>query len=101
MTTPALTVIIPAYNEEKRLGFNLDQVLKYLHKNFPEFELIIVDDGSTDNMAKVVAKIIVNDSRAKLTRINQTVVRAMRLGLALRYQQGTEYCLWMQIYPRR
>ena len=85
MTTPALTVIIPAYNEEKRLGFNLDQVLKYLHKNFPEFELIIVDDGSTDNMAKAVAKIIVNDSRAKLIsyKPNRGKGYAVRTGVAV------------------
>ena len=61
-----LSVIIPAYNEEKRLEPNLGSVLKYLHKNFPNFELIIVDDGSTDNMADVVRKAIIKESRAKL-----------------------------------
>ena len=66
MTTPALTVIIPAYNEEKRLGPNLEPVLKYLHKNFSDFELIIVDDGSTDNMAKSVRKAILSEPKARL-----------------------------------
>ncbi|MDP1743188.1 MAG: glycosyltransferase family 2 protein [Candidatus Amesbacteria bacterium] len=61
-----LSVIIPAYNEEKRLGSNLSSVLKYLHKNFSSFELIIVDDGSTDSMAKSVRLAIAKDSRARL-----------------------------------
>lgn len=66
MITPSLSVIIPAYNEEKRLGSNLGSVLKYLQTNYPNFELIIVDDGSTDNMAKSVQKVISSESRAKL-----------------------------------
>lgn len=64
--TPDLSVIIPAYNEEKRLGPNLGPVLKYLHKHFPNFELIIVDDGSTDNMAKSVRKAVLSEPRARL-----------------------------------
>ncbi len=61
-----LSVIIPAYNEEERLGSRLESVLLYLHKNYPGFELIIVDDGSTDNMTKAVRKIIAKDKFAKL-----------------------------------
>lgn len=61
-----LSVIIPAYNEEKRLGSRLGSVLLYLHKNYPGFELIIVDDGSTDNMAKVVNKVIAKEKSCKL-----------------------------------
>lgn len=64
--TPDLSVIIPAYNEEKRLGPNLGPVLKYLHKHFPNFELIIVDDGSTDNMAKSIRKAILSEPKARL-----------------------------------
>ena len=61
-----LSIIIPAYNEEKRLGPNLEPVLKYLHDNFPDFELILVDDGSTDNMARSVKEAIKDESRARL-----------------------------------
>ena len=64
--TPDLSVIIQAYNEEKRLGPNLGPTLRYLHKHFPGFELIIVDDGSTDSMAKSVRLAIAKEPRAKL-----------------------------------
>nr|CAG4637281.1 EOG090X0BIY [Ceriodaphnia reticulata]SVE73139.1 EOG090X0BIY [Ceriodaphnia reticulata] len=56
--TVLLSVIIPAYNEEKRLPVMLEECLDYLErklKNNPEFtyEVLIVDDGSTDNTTEV------------------------------------------------
>lgn len=54
--TPDLSVIIPAYNEAKRFGPHLKSVLKYLNKNYPSFELIIVDDGSNDITAEIVRR---------------------------------------------
>jgi len=49
-----LSVIIPAYNEEVRLPITLTTTLAYLQERFPgDFEMIVVDDGSTDATAKV------------------------------------------------
>ena len=48
-----LTVIVPAYNEEKVLGDVLDDVKKIIaHKNY-EAEVIVVDDGSTDKTSEI------------------------------------------------
>jgi glycosyltransferase involved in cell wall biosynthesis len=43
---PQVTVVIPAYNEEDRLGTTLDQVLA--HPRLQGAQLVVVDDGSTD-----------------------------------------------------
>lgn len=48
------------------MGTKLGSVVQYLHKYYPGFELIIVDDGSTDNMAKVVRKVIAKDKSTRL-----------------------------------
>ncbi len=61
-----LSVIVPAYNEQDRLGPQLGSVLDYLDKNFPNYELIIVDDGSKDQTAKSVAEAIKTEKRSKL-----------------------------------
>lgn len=64
--TVELTVIIPAYNEEQRLGPQLGQVLTYLRAHYPSFELIVVDDGSRDGTAAVVTAVIAGEPRARL-----------------------------------
>lgn len=53
---PQLSVIIPAYNEAERLGPHLGSVVDYLKNNYPNSELIVVDDGSSDQTASVVRK---------------------------------------------
>lgn len=49
-----LSVIIPAYNEEKRLGKTLEAVDAYLKKQSFTYEIIVVSDGSTDGTAEMV-----------------------------------------------
>lgn len=50
-----ISIVIPAYNEEKniRLGA-LDKVARYLEKQTYEWEVIIVDDGSTDSTKRLL-----------------------------------------------
>src|SRR3989344_5532278 len=44
-----LSVIIPAYNEEKRLGKTLNSINVYLSKQNYDSEILVVDNGSADN----------------------------------------------------
>jgi dolichyl-phosphate beta-glucosyltransferase len=48
------SIIIPAYNEEKRLPKTLIQVADFLRENYPNSEIIISDDGSTDGTVAYV-----------------------------------------------
>lgn len=48
---PKISIIIPAYNREDTIHFALDSLLR---QTFQDFEVIIIDDGSTDNTAKIV-----------------------------------------------
>jgi len=49
-----LSIIIPAYNEERRLPKTLDAVLAYLHTSTERAEIIVVDDGSSDSTVEIV-----------------------------------------------
>ena len=54
MSTPALSVVIPAYNEERRLPGTLRSVVEHLRPRGTSFEVLVVDDGSTDGTAATV-----------------------------------------------
>lgn len=48
--TPVISVIIPVYNSEEYLSVALDSILE---QNFTDYEVLLIDDGSTDNSAAV------------------------------------------------
>ncbi|MEW5299785.1 MAG: hypothetical protein WDW38_010878 [Sanguina aurantia] len=97
----ALSIIIPAYNEEERLGPSLDEILEYLKErrnrqgvNFT-YEVIIVDDGSTDRTASVAMQYVhkhgVDTVRLLKVLQNRGKGHAVKRGMLI--ARG-EYCLF-------
>ena len=81
----SLSVIIPAYNEAARLGNTIRAVVDYLGQNMPDAEVIVVDDGSTDDTAELARKAFANAGNLRTSVIsyksNLGKGRAVRLGL--------------------
>lgn len=82
-----LSVIIPAYNEEKRLGRTLEELDGYLKGKEYKYEIIVVDDGSSDGTADValssdlaersILKVFLNDkNRGKGYSVREGFKRA-------------------------
>lgn len=77
--TPLISVIIPAYNAEKFIAATLDSVLS---QTYPHLEIIVVDDGSQDRTAEIVAAYAQHDRRLTLLRqSNQGVAAARNLAI--------------------
>lgn len=55
-----ISVVIPAYNEQKRLPETLKSISNFLRDKKIEHEIILVDDGSTDNTVDVAKKTLNN-----------------------------------------
>lgn len=51
-----LSIVIPAYNEEKRLADALEKIWSYLQEKNLDSEIIVVDDGSTDKTADIAKR---------------------------------------------
>jgi dolichyl-phosphate beta-glucosyltransferase len=69
MTAPALSVVIPAYNEQARIGASLDRALAWLDERGEDYELIVADDGSTDTTCALVEARAARHPRLKLLRL--------------------------------
>lgn len=67
------SVVIPLYNKELSIQKTIQSVLE---QTYQEFEIIVIDDGSTDNSAKQVREIL--DSRIKLVQQKNQGVSAAR-----------------------
>ena len=83
---PEISVIVPVYNVAPYLSACLDSVLA---QTFREFELILVDDGSTDGSREIAKEYEAKDERVRLFlhRWNQGLASSLNMGLEL--SQGT------------
>lgn len=76
---PALSVIVPIYNSEKYLSQCIDSILG---QKFKDFELVLVNDGSSDSSLAICQKYEDSDHRIKvLNKCNGGVSSARNLGL--------------------
>jgi glycosyltransferase involved in cell wall biosynthesis len=62
----SLSVVLPAYNEEHVIAITLADVLRVLDDWVRDFEVIVVNDGSTDRTGAIVASIAASDMRVRL-----------------------------------
>jgi dolichyl-phosphate beta-glucosyltransferase len=82
-TAPALTVILPCYNEAERLPATLQALLAHLSAAPGEVEVLVVDDGSTDATEGVAAAAAAADRRVRVLsyRPNRGKGFAVRTGM--------------------
>jgi len=78
-----LSVIIPAYNEEKRLPKTLQSIDGYLSRQPYDYEILVVNDGSKDRTVEVAKSLIPQIKNLKVTgyNINQGKGYAVRFGM--------------------
>ncbi len=77
---PRVSVIIPAFNEAKVIVQSVERILA---SNYPDLQVIVVDDGSTDGTSAVVARSFGARANVKLLTVpNGGKANAINLGLA-------------------
>jgi dolichyl-phosphate beta-glucosyltransferase len=78
-----LSVVIPAYNEEKRLPKTLKEIDRYLSKQLYDYEILVVNDGSTDKTTQIVENLKSEIPNLKLidNKINQGKGAVVKQGM--------------------
>jgi glycosyltransferase involved in cell wall biosynthesis len=64
--TPSLSLIFLMYNEEENIGPALDEALDWCNAHLADWEIVVVDDGSTDQSAAVVREYIAREPRISM-----------------------------------
>lgn len=77
MNTTLITVLMPAYNAEKYIN---EAIASVLNQTFTDFELLIINDGSTDTTKQIIESF--EDPRIRLVnQTNQGIAAALNIGL--------------------
>jgi dolichyl-phosphate beta-glucosyltransferase len=91
---PYLSIIIPAYNEERRIGRTLKKTLKYLRKQNYAYELIVVDDGSRDKTSEAVRSFIKDNCQIRLIAYPENAGKGKAVRTGINDSKG-EFVLFM------
>jgi len=70
MTTPLLSIIIPAYNEEQYIEQTLRSIME---QHFHNWECIVVDDGSTDNTVQIAKNLTYGYERFRICKLERNM----------------------------
>jgi glycosyltransferase involved in cell wall biosynthesis len=72
MTTHTqLSIIIPCYNEEKRISYTIDKLVYKLQTLHISYEIIIVNDGSTDKTKQIIYNFSKENKNIKIISYSQ------------------------------
>ena len=83
-----ISIVVPVFNEEENLPelySELEKILKKLNKSY---EIIFVDDGSTDNSFKVLNEIKKKDRNVKIIKLRRNFGKSTALSIGLKKAQG-------------
>ncbi|HWP92240.1 MAG TPA: glycosyltransferase family 2 protein [Thermodesulfobacteriota bacterium] len=59
----SLSVVLPAYNEAKNIKKTVTEAVSYVEKNFKDYEVIVVNDGSTDGTGEIVEELAITNPK--------------------------------------
>ena len=88
-----LSIVVPAYNEENRIGDSLGRLLEYFDGQGYGYEILVVDDGSSDETISVVKKAAEGRANVRVLHYdgNRGKGHAVRYGIL---RSGGEYVLF-------
>ena len=83
-----LSFVIPAYNEEKNTGIIYSLLIEIIEKINEEYEIIFVNDGSTDNTTEQLKQLAKKDKNVKVLHLSRNFGHQQALSAGLKFAKG-------------
>jgi dolichyl-phosphate beta-glucosyltransferase len=88
-----LSVVVPAYNEEQRLPRTIEQIERYLDGKKADYELVLVDDGSSDGTRRVMDAAAERHASVRVEALPQNRGKGRALAVGVQAAKGDEILL--------
>lgn len=85
---PALSVVVPCFNEETVLGEANTRLIAVLERIAPKFEIIYVDDGSTDSTPDLLRELQMHEERLRFIRFSRNFGHQVAITAGLEHSRG-------------
>jgi len=94
MTNLSISVVLPAHNEAENIRTTVENCISYLENNVSDYEVVVVNDGSTDDTQKIVQELKSTNSKVFLVNhpVNKGYGSALRSGFD---KASCEYTFFM------
>lgn len=85
---PRLSIVIPVFNEAESLPFVVNEVKSVVDKVYPTWEIVLVDDGSSDTSAEIIRELNRTDRRVKGVGFRDNFGQTAAMSAGIAYARG-------------
>lgn len=86
--TEHISIVIPVFNEEAGIDETIDVLENYIANRLESYDLIFVDDGSTDRSVKLIQQAVQRNENIKLIQLSRNFGNQIAITAGLRYASG-------------
>ncbi len=83
-----VSIVIPVYNEEDNLPILYDELYNVLNKEVIDYEIIFVNDGSTDNSLQILKGIAKSNEKVKVISFTRNFGQSAAMNIGIKYSRG-------------
>ena len=91
---PLISIVAPMFNEEDVIAAFIDRTVAILEKHFPNYELVLVDDGSSDQTYSVAQRFADKNSRIRIIAFTRNYGHEIALSAGIDHAKG-DYVIQM------